>query len=101
MFYHLRWDKAVLAVLWLVFSIWTLRKLSSLGPEERVERKFGVNQFGLFSWAGTTVAGVMLMQSSPGASLWKDAAYMGFVMFPICAWGGYLWGKAMSAMLNR
>lgn len=53
MFYHLRWDKAVLAVLWLVFSIWTLRKLSSLGPEERVERKHGVNQFGLFSWAGT------------------------------------------------
>ena len=54
MFYHLRWDKAVLAVLWLVFSIWTLRKLSSLGPAERVERKFGVNQFGLLSWAGTT-----------------------------------------------
>lgn len=30
-----------------------------------------------------TIAGVMLMQSSPRASLWKHAAYMGFVMFPI------------------
>ena len=102
MLLHMRWDKAVVALLWLVFSIWTYRKLSAPGGEDRedrVARKYGVNQFGLFLWAGMTVGGALVaMQSYPAIPLWQHAAFMAFVMFPICAWGGYFWGKAMSGL---
>ena len=102
MSYHFRWDKAVVAVLWLAFSIWTFRRLSSLGPEERAARKFGVNQFGLWLWGSMTVVGVVVgLQANPRIPLWQHAALMAFSMFPICLWGGYFWGKAMSVMFNR
>jgi hypothetical protein len=49
-----------------------------------------------------TVGGtLMARQSDPNISLWQFAAYMGFVMFPVCAWGGYFWGRAMSAVFKR
>lgn len=102
MLLHMQWDKAVVGVLWLVFSIWTYRRLSALSAdgEDRVARKYGVNQFGVFLWAGMTVGGALVAnQSFPAIPLWQHAAFMAFLMFPVCAWGGYFWGKVMSGLL--
>jgi hypothetical protein len=93
----------VLAACWLALTIWTIRRLGSPSrvSDEFVYR-FGVRQFGVYSWIAATAIGTYgLMQANLGHSPLYYAGIFGFFLLPISLWCGWLWGMGMRAFYPR
>ena len=92
-----------LAITWLVFIIWTLYRLGASESEQgEITSRLGVRGFGVTIWVAMTGVGVYLgWQIDPSRPIWYCGAILAFVLLPVCLWGGYFWGKAMSFFFAR
>lgn len=99
---HLYATGVTFALAWLGFSIWTILKLRTGSRDERAIYKHGVRGFGLAGWAMVTVACALLAKNlNPNHELWYYGASLGFILLPICLWGGYAWGRIMDVLFTR
>ena len=93
----------VFVLVWSALTIWTVYKLNYLsGDGASLSIRYGVNAFGIGMWLVSIAIGVVLSwQINPGRSLLYYGMFFAFTMLPICLWGGYVWGKAMSWIFPR
>jgi hypothetical protein len=94
--------KTVVNIAGLGLIVWTLRYLGSGDKKDPVYR-FGVRQFGILSWITSTCIGTYFawLIAPQRHSLLYLITLFGVLMLPICLWGGYLWGKVMSAFFPK
>jgi hypothetical protein len=91
-----------LTVAWLVFGIWTIRRLSALRRKHDMAWKYGVARFAVSGWAVTTLCcAVLSVRINPNHSLWYYSAILAFFLLPVCLWGGYVWGRLMILFFAR
>jgi hypothetical protein len=85
---------------WLLFTAWTVYVLGTRASRMgETTSRYGVRGFGLTAWFLTTCMGVYLAwQINPTRPLWYYGTVLGSALLPICMWGGYAWGVAMSAL---
>lgn len=92
----------VLAFLWLLFLIWTIRRLHRIANNDEIVLRIGVARFGLTGWLGTTLwTAYLAAEVNPVHPLWFYGAVLGFYLLPVCLWGGYLWGRIMAHLFQR
>jgi hypothetical protein len=91
---------ALAAAAWMVFIIWTLRRLGACSAREgQITSYYGVRWLGVGMWLFMTCAGVILSwQINPHRPVWYYAFAFAFIFLPICLWAGFVWGKAMSGL---
>jgi hypothetical protein len=86
-------------VTWSGFIMWTLYRLGSRKVQDDRTLRIGVNGFGIITWAVCiAVPSELIVESYPHKSLLNVVCLFAFIMLPICLWGGYFWGKGMSAL---
>jgi hypothetical protein len=91
-----------LTVMWLVFVIWTIRRLSALSSKHEMAWKYGVVRFAVSEWAVTTLfCAVLSVRINPEHSLWYYSAILAFFLLPVCLWGGYAWGRLMNLFFPK
>ena len=93
--------QVVFIIVWSLFSVWTIRKLSYLGSQEASSStiRYGVKGYGITMWVVVVVMGVVLCcLINPNRPVWYYAFVIAFTLLPICLWGGYVWGAVMSSL---
>lgn len=93
----------IFVIVWSGITIWTIYKLDFIGRRDvGLTYRYGVKQFGVSAWLVSIAIGVGLSwQINSRHSIWYYGAFFAFIMLPICLWGGYAWGKAMSLIFPR
>ena len=79
-------------VLWLLFCIWTVRRLGRMDAHRFKSMTFGFGVWlpGLSLWIAATMITAYVLVTHPGPGsivLWT--AGTAIYAFPICLWGGY------------
>jgi hypothetical protein len=94
----------IAALLWAAFIAWTLYRLGSRRTLMGFTTyTYGVKRFGIGLWLISILLEVSIARESAPTHpvLWLHAVLVAFITLPVCLWVGYVWGKAMHALLPR
>lgn len=90
----------LIVISWIPFAYWTIRYLkeSRNKPNGRAVYRRGVLGFGVPFWLISSIFSVTVIPEHDIYSPMAWAAIFLYVYFPVCLWGGYFWGKGMTAI---
>ena len=101
---RLSYPLMIAALLWAGFIAFTLYRLGSRRAQMGATTyTYGVKRFGIGLWLISIFLEVGIARETLPTHpvLWLQAVTVAFVTLPVCLWVGYVWGKAMHALLPR
>ncbi|WP_175664515.1 hypothetical protein ACN9MG_31030 [Burkholderia ambifaria] len=89
------------AISWIPFTYWTILYLreSRNQPSGKAIYRRGVLGFGVPFWLIDVIFSVAVIPEHGILSVIYWSAIFLYILFPVCLWAGYFWGKGMAAIL--
>jgi len=90
----------LIAIIWIPLTYWTIRylkKYRSRPNGDGIYRR-GVLGFGIPFWLVSIIFTAVTIPDRDIYSIFLWATVFVYILFPMCLWAGFFWGKGMAAI---